>query len=178
MNQIFVLLLVLISGAGVSIQSGVNGELGRRIGTIEGAFISFLIGLIVITLLVFFLGNGQLTDVFHVPKWTLWGGVLGAIFIISNVFAVPKLGVGITVITVIVGQSLMSLVIDHFGWFGRQPVPFNWQRVLGVALLFLALYLIYRSGNTSASSHTQTKGEPPHDSIVTAVPIEKSLGQK
>lgn len=178
MNQIFVLLLVLISGAGVSIQSGVNGELGRRIGTIEGAFVSFLIGLIVITLLVFFLGNGQLTDVFQVPKWMLWGGVLGAVFVISNVFAVPKLGVGITVITVIVGQSLMSLVIDHFGWFGRQPVPFNWQRLLGVALLFLALFLIYRSGNTSASSNTKSEGEYKHEPIVSTVPNEKSLGQK
>lgn len=181
MNNVLILILVLISGLGVSVQSGVNGELGKRIGTIEGAFVSFFIGLIAITLIMLFLGKGNITEVFTVPKWMLFGGILGAFFVMCNVFAVPKLGVGITVISVIVGQIIMSMIIDHFGWFGKMPIPFNWQRGLGVVLLFAALILIYRS-NTSAStvapSQVTIKEGYNHEQSIAAISPEGSHSTK
>jgi bacterial/archaeal transporter family-2 protein len=181
MNNILILILVLISGMGVSVQSGINGELGKRIGVIEGAFISFFIGLIALTLIMLFVGKGNVTEVFTVPKWMLWGGILGAIFVVCNVFAVPKLGVGITVITVIVGQIIMSMVIDHFGWFGKVPIPFNWQRAIGAVLLFAALILIFRSNPSTAASipsQETIKEDYQNEQTVTAVSTEKSLSSK
>ncbi|TCZ77808.1 DMT family transporter [Paenibacillus albiflavus] len=181
MNHLFLLLLVLVSGMGVSVQSGVNGELGKRIGTIEGAFTSFLIGLIALTLIMLFTGKGNITDIFVVPKWMLLGGILGAFFVVCNVLAVPKLGVGITVISVIVGQIIMSLVIDHFGWFGRMPVPFNWQRALGAVLLFAALFLIFRSTpstNSTASNQKPLKENHQYEQSVATATIEESTPSK
>lgn len=170
MNNIIMLLLVLLSGAGMSVQSGVNGELGKKIGTIEGAFISFFIGCVALMLLMFFMGKGNVTQVFQVPKWQLFGGLIGAFYVFMMVFSVPRLGVGTFVVCAIVGQIVMSLAIDHFGWFGRQPIELNWQRILGGVLLFAALLLIY-SGNTGTSKqHAGTKAgshrAQPVDSIV------------
>ncbi len=133
-----------MSGAAVSLQSGINGELGKRIGFIEGAFFSFFIGTVALTLLMLFLGKGNILNVFQVPKWQLVGGLLGALFVTVMVFGVPKVGVGLAVVTVIVGQIVTSMVIDHFGWFGKEPIPFDWYRAAGVILLFAGLFLIFR----------------------------------
>jgi bacterial/archaeal transporter family-2 protein len=59
-------------------------------------------------------------------------------------YAVPKIGVATTIVSVIMGQVLMSLVIDHFGFFGGRQIPFNWHRGIAVVLLGVSLFLIYK----------------------------------
>jgi len=178
MNQLVLLLLTLCGGIAISIQSGVNGELGKRIGSIEGAMISFLIGLLALCLIMFFTGKGQLTDVFQVPKWQLLGGVLGAFYIFIMVLNVPQIGVGSFIVTSIVGQIVMSIVIDHFGWFGRKPIPVDWQRGLGVLLLFVALFLIFRGSVGSASATPSDKGATQHEQPGQTVSIETTRTEK
>lgn len=146
MTNLFMMLLSLLSGLGVGVQAAVNGALGKRIGTIEGAFISFFMGTIVLTLVLLLVGKGNVLEVFRVPKWQLLGGVLGAIYVFVMVMAVPVIGVGSALISVIVGQIVMSMLIDHFGWFGSPRIPLDLTRVAGIGLLALALFLIFRSG--------------------------------
>lgn len=137
--------LTLAVGIGMSTQAAVNGALGRKVGIIEGAFVSFLIGTVSLFLLLMFFGKGNIIEVFSVPKWQLFGGLLGAAYIAITIMTVPKLGVGLVVVSVIVGQILMSMTIDHFGWFGVPRIPFDSQRLLGVLFLLVALFLIFRS---------------------------------
>lgn len=42
MGKIIMLVIVLLAGMGQGMQAAVNGTLGKRIGSIEGAFVSFL----------------------------------------------------------------------------------------------------------------------------------------
>ncbi len=83
---------------------------------------------------------------FQVPKWSLTGGLLGSIYVVLSVISVPKLGVGTTIVTVIVGQIAMSMLLDHFGLFGNPRILLDGSRLLGLALLFIALYLIFKGG--------------------------------
>ncbi|MEI3598784.1 DMT family transporter [Oceanobacillus sp. MO10714A] len=55
-NQISMMMGGLLVGS----QSSVNASLGRRIGTIEGALISFLTGTGLLAILVLFFGQGNL----------------------------------------------------------------------------------------------------------------------
>lgn len=144
MSKLLLTLLTLTVGIGMSTQAAVNGALGRRVGTVEGAFISFFIGTVSLFLLLMFFGKGSIMEVLTVPKWQLFGGLLGAAYIAITITTVPKLGVGLVVVSVIVGQILMSMTIDHFGWFGVQRIPLDGQRILGVIFLFIALFLIFR----------------------------------
>jgi transporter family-2 protein len=80
--------------------------------------------------------------VFSVPKWQLTGGLLGAIYVLVMVLAVPKIGVATTIVSVILGQVLISGVIDHFGLFGSKQIPFDWQRGVAAILLGVSLFLI------------------------------------
>lgn len=69
-------LLAIIGGISLGVQAGINGVLGKRIGVIEGSFVSFFIGTIILLLLVIFMGKGDLLKVTTLPKWQLLGGLL------------------------------------------------------------------------------------------------------
>lgn len=125
----------------MSMQAGVNGALGKRVGTVEGAFISFAVGTLALLLLAIFMGKGNILSVFSVPKWQLIGGLLGALYIFIMVLAVPKIGVGSAVVAVIAGQMLASTFIDHFNVFGGRQILIDWKRVVALILLAFALYL-------------------------------------
>lgn len=144
MTNAWISLLTLIAGMGIGCQAAINGALGRKVGSIEGALISFFVGTVGLTLFMIFFGKGNPLEVFKVPKWQLLGGLLGAVYIAIMVMSVPKIGVAASVIAVIVGQIAISLAIDHFGWFGNARIPVDGQRILGLIFLFAALFLIFR----------------------------------
>ncbi|WP_257350917.1 DMT family transporter [Pseudalkalibacillus decolorationis] len=140
MNVVMVF-LVFLGGVAIAVQAGINGGLGRRIGVVEGAFLSFLIGTVVLFLMMLFFGKGNLLTALSVPKWQLIGGILGAFYVFAMVLAVPKIGVAASLITVIAGQIIMSSIIDHFGWIGMKQIPIDGKRIVAFCLLMAALYL-------------------------------------
>lgn len=138
------MLLALVGGMMAGTQAPINGSLGKKIGSLEGAFISFFVGLLFLTFLTLFFGKGQLGNVFHVPKWNLLGGLLGAVFVTIMIVTVPKTGAATAIFAAIAGQMIASLIIDHFGWFGVQKIPINTNRLFGLLLMVLALFFIHR----------------------------------
>jgi len=144
MGGFFTTLLMLLAGMGLSVQAAINGTLGKKIGALEGALVNFFVGTLVLMLAVLFAGGGQLGDVLRAPKWQLLGGLIGAVYVAAMVFAVPRIGVGVAVMAVIVGQLAMSMAIDRFGLFGLRRIPFDGYRLSGALLLAVALFLIYR----------------------------------
>jgi bacterial/archaeal transporter family-2 protein len=138
------MILAIVAGMATSVQAGVNGGLGKRVGVMEGAFVSFLIGTIVLFLLQLFFGKGDLLQMFSVPKWQLLGGVLGAFYVVVMVLIVPKVGVATSIMAVVAGQLVMSSIIDHFGLLGGQQIPFDMRRMTGIILLFCALWVFYK----------------------------------
>lgn len=148
MEKLAVLILAILSGLGLSSQAAINGSLGKSVGgALEASLISFFVGTLGLIFAVMFLGKGNLSAVFIVPKWQLIGGIIGAVYVFVIAFATPRIGVGMTVISIIFGQMLMSTAIDHFGWFHSKQIPINGYRVAGVLLLFIALVLIYLGSN-------------------------------
>ncbi|MFC0524889.1 DMT family transporter [Pontibacillus salicampi] len=139
--QWIMMVLVFIGGIAVAIQSSVNGKLGQKIGVFEGAFTSFLVGTVTLFLVMLFFGRGNLGYIFEVPKWQLIGGVLGAFFVSTMVLSVPRIGVGAAIFTLISAQLIMSSLIDHFGWLGMKQIPLDGQRLLGMGLMIVAIFL-------------------------------------
>ncbi|CAM4055896.1 DMT family transporter [Lederbergia lenta] len=144
MAKLIYIIISILGGMLAGIQAPVNGELGKKIGTFEGALFSFFIGTLFLTFIVLFFGKGQMSGISAVPKWQLVGGFIGAIFVMTIIIAVPHLGVALTILSAIIGQVLISMVIDHFGFFGVEVIPINWNRVIGLILMFTALFFIYR----------------------------------
>ncbi|MFM7232226.1 MAG: DMT family transporter [bacterium] len=137
-------LLGIVGGMAIGMQAAINAALGRTIGVLETAFVSFLIGAACLGGMVVFAGNGRLGAVVTVPWWQLVGGVLGGFYVFTMVMNVPRLGVAPTITTIVLGQMIMGLVLDHFGWFGVAQSPVTLSRAAAVVLMIVALALFFR----------------------------------
>jgi bacterial/archaeal transporter family-2 protein len=54
----------------------------------------------------------------------------------------PELGAATLIALVGAGQSLASVVVDHFGWVGLQAQAREFGRIAGVALLGTGVVLV------------------------------------
>ncbi|WP_026694283.1 DMT family transporter [Peribacillus kribbensis] len=134
-------ILALIGGVAIAFQAQINGGLGKKAGSIEAAFISFLIGTAALFFVTIFFGKGSVIAAGSVPKWQLIGGLLGAFYVFIMVLTVPKIGVATTLISVIAGQIIIGSIIDHFGLLGGVRVPIDGKKIAAILLLFVSLYL-------------------------------------
>ena len=146
--MIFILVVVtVLIGALMPFQAGINAELGRHLKPpYLGAFISFLTGTLVLSGLILYhkVPITELKRVFSVHPVYLLGGLMGALFVGSSIFLIPRVGATTMIASFVVGQLLMSVVIDHFGWLGLMSYPVTSTRILGIFLLFLGLFLVIK----------------------------------
>lgn len=143
--SIFILIASLIGGVLLSAQSSVNGSFSSKAGTLESAFLTFITGGMMLFIVVLFFGTGNFLSFLEAPKWQLAAVWFGVGYLFLTILAVPKIGVIATNLAAIIGQLSMGMLIDHFGWFGGMLVPLDWQRLLALLLMFIALRLIYRA---------------------------------
>lgn len=146
--MIFILVLItILIGALMPFQAGINAELGRQLKhPYLGAFISFLTGTLVLSALILYhkIPMTELKRVFSIHPIYLLGGLMGALFVGSSIFLIPRVGATTMIASYIVGQLIMSVVIDHFGWLGLMNYPVTSTRMFGIFLLFLGLFLVIK----------------------------------
>jgi transporter family-2 protein len=130
------LLIGLVAGISMAIQGSFNTVLSKVIGLLEAAFIVHLIGVVVLAaLLLLHLGQGNLGRAGDAPWYAYLGGLLSVLILYTVMISISKLGVAVATTAIIVGQVSTALIIDHFGLFGLQEIPFTWWKLFGVALL-------------------------------------------
>ncbi|MGX9135771.1 DMT family transporter [Rummeliibacillus sp. JY-2-4R] len=139
--KIIIALFAMVGGSALAIQSQINALLSKKVGVLEGATTSFSVGALALFFLALFFGKGNLLNVFSVPKWQLIGGLLGALFIVVNIFSVNLIGVASTLMAVIIGQIVAGAIIDHFGLFGGAIYRLNTTKLIALGLMFVAIYL-------------------------------------
>jgi bacterial/archaeal transporter family-2 protein len=139
-------LLGVAAGCLVGMQAPINSRLGREVGSIQAASISFLVGTVALLAIVGFVhgGWGELADARHAPAWALVGGLLGAVYVSVALVAVRTLGASGLTAVVITGQLGISIAIDRFGLFGVARSSIGAQRIVGIVLLAVGALLVVR----------------------------------
>jgi transporter family-2 protein len=144
LNNLLVILVGLLGGAAVGIQSPIAGSMGQRVGGTASSFIVHFSGLIFSGVLLFFNGGEKIRNWHTLPWYMLGAGIFGLILYQTINVTFPRLGGAMMVTLIIVGQLLMGMLVDHFGWLGAQVHPITPSRLLGVAILLIGGYLISR----------------------------------
>jgi bacterial/archaeal transporter family-2 protein len=138
-------LLGVLIGSGLSFQTAVNSQLRKFvISPYLASMISFTIGTVFlfVTTLVSSAPLGISWEIIsNQPIWIWLGGMLGVIFLTVNILLFPKLGSVQTAIMPILGQIIMGMLIDNFGWFSSIKVPFDVNRVFGIAFVLVGVFL-------------------------------------
>ncbi len=142
---LLVVLFGLAGGIAVGMQSPMASMINEKIGTLESIFIVHLGGAIfaLIPLLVLH-GGGNLDRWRSVPWYALAGGIWGLVVIGAVSYSFPRVGALGTVVLIVAGQMVLSTVLDHFGWLGAHARPIDLQRITGIVVLCIGVWLIVR----------------------------------
>lgn len=143
-SSYFAIFFILISGTLMATQSPINAALARHLegDALLAAFISFLVGTLVLLVLCLFRQKWPSMDQIVSSSWWMWiGGVLGAFVIVSLAWGVPQIGVLTAIGCIVFGQILGALILDASGAFGLAVQPVSIYRIAAVILIGSGVWL-------------------------------------
>lgn len=135
-------IIALISGALMSIQGVFNTQVTKTSGIwVANAFVQF-------TALLVCIGGWLITDrssfssLMKVePKYMLLGGAIGAFITYTVIKSMDMLGPARAVMLIVVAQLLVAYLIELLGWFGVERQPFEWRKLLGMAVAIVGIVI-------------------------------------
>ena len=128
-------LLSLLAGMLISVMVVFNGGLNGRVGQTAALVIIHLAGLVFILLLM--LVKGEKLRLKRLPFYLYLGGLLGIMTTVFNNTAFGHISVSAMMALGLLGESVSSLLADHFGLLGLPKRPMRPQKLWG-GLLALA----------------------------------------
>lgn len=145
-GKLFWQILALLSGFCLAIQPAVNGHLGIGISSgIQAALISFLIGtilLIAINVILKQMTSVKMAFQKKAPWWFYMGGFLGALYVFFALVITPEIGTGAFVIFVLIGQMIVSLLIDNYGLLRSRIRKVSMIQIIGLIVMLIGAGIV------------------------------------
>ena len=142
----FYILLAGIAGAAIAIQASMNAQLGVLIKSPILATSSVLLVSGVYMAMVYIVIERRTLspDILLQAPWYLWtiGGVFSVLGVGLSYFLIPKMGIGNLMSIVLTCQLIISMLINHFGWFGSVKISLTLSKGIGVLTLLFGTYLV------------------------------------
>lgn len=134
-------------GTLTSIQTAVNSRLGFIIDSpVKAAIISFIVG---VSLLIMICVASRVSEPSverssdAVNAWWMWlGGLIGAAFVLTNVYLGRMIGTGLTIIVLLTGSMLGGLIVDRFGLLGAERREITRRSIFGIVVILSGIGLI------------------------------------
>ena len=140
-------LIMLIAGICVPILAVLNAGLGKELGSAPAACVILsLVALVTSAVILLATGPQAILNTFSSSKHLFFGGVLFIVYILSITFIAPKFGLGNAIFFILLGQILSAAIIDHFGLFGAISQSLSYQRITGIFIMVLGIWLTQNNG--------------------------------
>jgi len=139
-------LAAVLSGCLSAVVGAILASLGQVIGSaIQATTVLFAIATAVI--IVFCCINGSVIKVrkaftTNAPWWIWMGGILGAIIVYGNAWLIPMIGVSVFMMALLIGQLLLSLLMERNGWLGAPKKHISWIQYVGILIMLMGVFLI------------------------------------
>lgn len=138
--------VALLTGFAVTIQSTITSRAGALIGDFRtGLLTNALGGLLAGALILFLLLRGAFQGSgipLKILMFIMLSGLLG-IFIISGIsFSLQRTGVAAGLASVILGQLILSVVMDRVGAGAAGVIPISVERVIGMLIIAGGVHLL------------------------------------
>ncbi len=146
-TRLILFLLVMLGGAGLTLQAAWNARLRTSTASpVLTVIISVLVTLLSLVLvwLSGLTNRGSIPAFNALPIWAWFGGVFAAFYLVASLVAIPQLGAAVVFSLVIAGQMAAALLLDSTGAFGVAQIPLNASRILGTVLLLMGVILIQK----------------------------------
>lgn len=135
-------LFAISGGFFLTLQSVANARISSQIGTWQAATLTQFTGFVVALLVMLVLRDRTYIEMRHVKPLYLSGGAFAALILFSNMTAVHKLGVTLTISLFLIAQLALALVIDWRSWFGMERRNLNGMQLFGVLMMIAGVILL------------------------------------
>lgn len=124
----------LAIGALISLMLTANGALQAAFGPALGLVILHATGTVAVLALLF---SKRATFVLAeaVPFHLFLSGALGVVLVFLNNTTVATIGLTLTIALGVIGQIVVSSLVDHLGLFGLEKRAWNRRKITGLALI-------------------------------------------
>lgn len=142
--NVFSILLAFLAGAFGSTQASINSAIGKSAG--QFAMVAFVSLLQVAISLILMLVRSEYKPMGAATwGWIGASALLGVIIMSSVSYSISSIGSLTVYVLLILGQVILSAVIDHFGWFGVPKSPITLQKAGSISIILIGVILLVRS---------------------------------
>ncbi len=139
------ILLGVLSGYLIALQAVTNGVFNAKMQSVLwSAAVLFGIGFIALLLLAIVLEphHPVASNLQEVPVWSMFGGLVVGCYLLTMTSIAPTLGVPLAVLSVIFGQIVFAVAIEHFGLLGVSVQTINLKKVIGLVFVTTGIYFV------------------------------------
>lgn len=138
-------IIALISGALMSIQGVFNTGITKSSSMWAANSWVQLTAFLVCVIAWFVTGKQNVMGMFHVEnKYMLLGGVIGAFITMTVIKGMNSLGPAKAVLIIVISQIIVAYLIELFGLFGVDKVPFQWSKLAGALVAIVGIFIFHR----------------------------------
>lgn len=136
-------LCAVVTGCLMASIGAIYARLGSLIGSpVQASTVSFIIATTVMLLFCLFSGKvkniSKAFDLRH-PWWMWLGGICGAITVYGNAWLIPKIGAGLFIMLLLIGQLSLSLLMEQRGWLGAPQKKITPIQIIGILLMLCGI---------------------------------------
>ena len=136
------ILIALLSGALMSIQGVFNTEVTKQTSLWLSTGWVQLSAFLVCVVAWLYNGRQSVGALMQVDnKYTLLGGVIGAFITVTVIQSMSQLGPAKAAMLIVISQLAVAYLIELFGMFGVDKEPFEWRKVLGMAIAIVGIVI-------------------------------------
>jgi len=128
-------------GTLIAIMVMINGTLSNAVGNYTANVIIHVIGLIGVILVLLF-SRTTIKISKGIPLYLYSAGAIGVFTVLFNNMSFSALGVSLTLALGLLGQSISSIFIDHFGLLQMSVNRFNTKKTIGLMLIILGIIVM------------------------------------
>ena len=138
-------IIALISGALMSIQGVFNTGITKSSSMWAANSWVQLTAFLVCVIAWFVTGKQNVMGMFLVEnKYMLLGGVIGAFITMTVIKSMNSLGPAKAVLIIVISQIIVAYLIELFGLFGVDKVPFQWSKLVGALVAIVGIFIFHR----------------------------------
>jgi len=118
-----------------------NGTLSKNTGNYSSIVIIHLTGLICISCILL-IKKRKLKLYNNIPIYLYSAGAIGVFTVLLNNLSFNYIGASLTLALGLLGQSITSIVIDHYGLLGAEVYKFKKQKLIGLTIITLGIIIM------------------------------------
>ena len=133
--------LSLLIGILIAVMVAFNGELSVNIGNYSSLLVIHVIGYLALVLLMLY-KKIKIPFKMTLPLWLYSAGAISVGTVLINNLSYSAIGVSLPVALGLLGQSLTSLVFDHYGFLGMPKIKFNKNKIIGIVIIIIGVCIM------------------------------------